>query len=173
MTTTEEQQVTPEPESAPAPPPLRKSHRNLYFILAIVGALVVGIGVGYASGHSAGTGSATPQVTKTVTVDVPGGTQTTTVTVTPSPPTPAGPATSIPTDASGVYVVGQDIQAGTWHTTGADPNDPSGNCYYALLSSTNTNNIIDNNNVTGPATVTIGSGVVAFETNGCAGWTKE
>jgi hypothetical protein len=45
-----------------------------------------------------------------------------------------------------------------------------GNCYYALLSSTNTDDIIDNNNVTGPATITVGPGVKAVDTSGCNPW---
>jgi hypothetical protein len=66
-------------------------------------------------------------------------------------------------------VVGQDIDPGTYHT---DSPSGGGNCYYALLSSTNTSDIIDNNNTTGPATITVGSGVKAVETQGCDGWQK-
>jgi serine/threonine protein kinase len=71
---------------------------------------------------------------------------------------------------SGVYVTGTDIKRGVYHTTGAVT--ASGNCYYALLRSTNTNDIIDNNNVTGPATITIRAAVKAVDTTGCKPWTR-
>jgi hypothetical protein len=65
----------------------------------------------------------------------------------------------------GVYVVGRDIKGGTWHTTGG------GQCYYAKLGSTDTSNIIDNNNITGPATVDLG-GAYAFDISGGCTWVK-
>lgn len=58
-----------------------------------------------------------------------------------------GEATQI--SADGVYVVGQDIPGGTWHTSGA------AQCYEATLASTDTSNILDNNNFTGPDTVSL------------------
>jgi hypothetical protein len=69
----------------------------------------------------------------------------------------------------GIYVVGTDIKPGVYHTAGATTAS-SGNCYYALLKSTNTNDVIDNNNVTGPATITVGPGVKAVDTTGCKPW---
>jgi len=150
--------------------PSRKKHTLRNVLLyggggAVV--LLIGVAIGAASGGTSQAGPR-PTVTVTTTITEPGQT----VTVTPSPPTPAGPATSIADDASGVYVVGVDIQPGIWHTAGADTNSPDPNCYYALLSSTDTSDIIDNNNVTGPATVTIGSNVKAFDVDGCQAWTK-
>jgi carboxypeptidase C (cathepsin A) len=68
--------------------------------------------------------------------------------------------------ADGVYVVGKDIPAGTYHTTGG------GQCYYATLGSTNTSNILDNNNFNGPETVDI-SGAYAFQINGGCTWARE
>ena len=67
--------------------------------------------------------------------------------------------------ADGVYVVGRDIPSGTYHTSGGSQ------CYYALLNSTNTNNISDNNIVSGPATVNL-NGVVAFDISGGCTWHK-
>ncbi len=67
--------------------------------------------------------------------------------------------------ADGVYVVGTDIPAGIYHTTGGSQ------CYYALLNSTDTNNISDNNIVSGPATVNL-NGVVAFNISGGCTWHK-
>jgi hypothetical protein len=66
--------------------------------------------------------------------------------------------------SDGVYVVGQDIKPGTYHTSGG------GQCYYALLSSDNTSDIIDNNNFTGPETVDT-SGAHAFQIAGGCTWT--
>jgi hypothetical protein len=65
----------------------------------------------------------------------------------------------------GVYVIGHDMKGGTWHTSGGSQ------CYYALLGSTDTSNIIDNNNITGPATVSLG-GAYAFEISGGCTWVK-
>jgi hypothetical protein len=70
------------------------------------------------------------------------------------------PATQI--SSTGVYVVGTDIASGTWHTSGSGG---TGNCYYATLKSTNTSDIIDNNNFSGPETVDL-SGAYAFELQG-------
>jgi TolA-binding protein len=70
--------------------------------------------------------------------------------------------------ADGVYVVGQDIQPGTWHTAG---DGGQGNCNYALLNSTNTDDIIDNNNFNGPDTVTVTS-AKALEINGDCTWAR-
>lgn len=65
----------------------------------------------------------------------------------------------------GVYVVGQDIPAGTYHTSGGNQ------CYYATLGSTDTSNIMDNNNFTGPETVDVSS-AYAFQISGGCTWTK-
>lgn len=65
----------------------------------------------------------------------------------------------------GVYVVGRDIKGGIWHTSGGSQ------CYYATLGSTDTSNIVDNNNFTGPDTVDLGS-AYAFEINGGCTWVK-
>jgi len=67
--------------------------------------------------------------------------------------------------ADGVYVIGRDIPSGTYHTSGGSQ------CYYALLNSTDTNNISDNNIVSGPATVNL-NGAVAFDISGGCTWHK-
>lgn len=63
----------------------------------------------------------------------------------------------------GIYQVGKDMKAGTYKTSGA------GGCYYAILNSTNTSDIADNNNIDGPAFVTVNRGQY-FETARCADW---
>ncbi len=70
--------------------------------------------------------------------------------------------------ADGVYVVGRDIKAGTWHTAG-DGGLGGFACYYATLNSTNTSNISDNNNFDGPETVNL-NGVYAFQISGPCTW---
>jgi hypothetical protein len=76
-------------------------------------------------------------------------------------------ASSISSD--GVYVVGSDIAAGTYHTAG---DGGSGDrCYYATLNSTNTDDISDNNNFDGPETVDV-SGAYAFQISGGCTWVK-
>ena len=98
----------------------------------------------------------------TVTVTEPGPTVTETDTVTVTPTANAqGQATQI--SADGVYVIGTDIAGGTWHTSGGQQ------CYEATLASTDTNNIIDNNNFTGPDTVGL-SGAKAFDVSGGCTW---
>jgi F0F1-type ATP synthase membrane subunit b/b' len=71
---------------------------------------------------------------------------------------------------SGVYVVGQDIKSGTWHTNGDGGNGlTSDACYFATLNSSNTEDIADNNNFDGAETVNI-AGAYAFEINGPCAW---
>jgi hypothetical protein len=55
--------------------------------------------------------------------------------------------------ADGVCVVGRDIPSGTYQTSG------DSQCYYATLGSTDTSNIMDNNNFNGPETVDVSRGV--------------
>ena len=71
----------------------------------------------------------------------------------------------------GVYVVGQDIAPGIYHTSGNGSNDPLNQCYFATLNSTNTSDISDNNNFNGPETVNL-NGVAAFQISGGCQWTK-
>jgi hypothetical protein len=67
--------------------------------------------------------------------------------------------------ADGVYVIGQDIPSGIYHTTGGN------DCHYATLGSTDTSNILDNNIINGPATVNV-SGAYALDISGGCTWTK-
>jgi hypothetical protein len=68
----------------------------------------------------------------------------------------------------GMYVVGQDIKSGTWHTNGSG-NTGANDCYFATLNSTDTTNIADNNNFDGPETVDV-SGAYALQTSGPCTW---
>ena len=68
----------------------------------------------------------------------------------------------------GVYVVGQDIKTGTWHTNGSGDTGAD-DCYFATLNSTDTSDIADNNNFDGPETVDV-SGAYAFQISGPCTW---
>ncbi len=75
---------------------------------------------------------------------------------------PSGPnATSF---SDGLYQAGVGIQPGQYRTDGTD------SCYWAKLSTGDTNSIIDSNLGAGPQTVTIDSPY--FESENCGTWTK-
>ncbi len=75
---------------------------------------------------------------------------------------PQGPnATSF---GDGLYQAGVAIQPGEYRTDGTDA------CYWAKLSSGDTNRIIENGLVAGPQTVTVDSPY--FESENCGTWTK-
>ena len=78
----------------------------------------------------------------------------------PQLPAP-GAATSF---GDGLYQVGLAIQPGSYHTNGA------ADCYWAKLSTGDTNKVIVNNVGAGPQTVTIDSPY--FESEACGSWTK-
>lgn len=65
----------------------------------------------------------------------------------------------------GTYVVGVDIDPGTWRT-GGQPN-----CYWARLRTLNTSDIINNNSSDGPQVVEIAASDKAFLTEHCGAWT--
>ncbi len=73
-------------------------------------------------------------------------------------------ANTVPGD--GTWHVGQDMAAGTYHSTG------NSDCYWQISSDPNGNNIIANNNVTGPAFVSVAPGQY-FESQMCSKWIKE
>ncbi|HWG61098.1 MAG TPA: hypothetical protein VG253_05235 [Streptosporangiaceae bacterium] len=70
----------------------------------------------------------------------------------------------------GVYVVGKDIKAGTWHTNGSGKTGQN-DCYFATLNSTDTTNIADNNNFDGAETVDVSS-AYAFQVSGPCTWVR-
>jgi hypothetical protein len=182
------QQTAPYPQQGPDPsepqpgyrPPGKpgpgKSWPARHKVLTVLGGViglfaVVGIAGAAASGTAAKTVTQ-PGPTVTVTQAAPTVTVTktftkrVTATRTAAPTSNAqGEATQI--SADGVYVISQDIPGGTWHTSGG------GQCYEATLSGTDTiNDIIDNNNFTGPDTVSM-TGAKAFDINGGCTWQHE
>lgn len=72
-------------------------------------------------------------------------------------------------DSDGTYIVGTDVAAGKWRSSGGD-----GFCYWARLSAfTGTLNAIIANDLTeGRTIVTIRSTDKGFETTGCGTWTR-
>ena len=123
--------------------------------------------------------SPTPQATRTsptagATV-TPMATPKATPTATPKPtPTPA-PPTATPEPAgysfgSGKKLVGSEIQATTYRTRSA-----SDGCYWERLSGLGgtLQEIIANDNSSGPVVVTIASSDVAFNSTRCAKWTQD
>ncbi|MEV4371351.1 hypothetical protein AB0J71_30065 [Nonomuraea sp. NPDC049637] len=87
-------------------------------------------------------------------------------------PTQPGPAQTGSTAGMRTFVVGVDMQPGTYRTTG--PVAGSTNCFWARLNSTSPDlgSVINAGAPTGPASVTIEPGDKAFQTAGCAQWTK-
>jgi hypothetical protein len=65
----------------------------------------------------------------------------------------------------GTYQIGVDVQPGTYYTSG------DGSCYYAILNSTDTNDIATNDLGAGPKLATLNPGKW-FETSGCPDWVK-
>lgn len=144
-----------------ASPPAPSKHRRWPWIVGIIVAFFFGIGIGES-------GQPTPTTPPTVSEPSPAGPVAVPqpAPVLPStPPVPAGPADTI--DQDGTYVIGTELQPGTYHTS------PAGECYWARLSSTaNESDIIANHIATGPTTVTIDKTDAAFLSQGCGTWTK-
>jgi hypothetical protein len=72
-------------------------------------------------------------------------------------------------EVDGTYIVGTDVSAGTWRSTGGEL------CYWARLKGFGgtLDEIIANDNVLGGSTVvTIGSADKGFVTRGCGTWTR-
>jgi hypothetical protein len=120
--------------------------------LAVGGAIVVGVGISSTSGST----------------DTPG--HETTAEASPkasASATPSGPATSF---TDGTFLVGADIEAGTYKTTG-ESSDLDLGCYWERASddSGSMDAIITNNYAQGPGRVTVNSGEV-FKTTGDCEW---
>jgi hypothetical protein len=123
----------------------------------IAGGLAVGVIVAIAVGTSGGN-------------DTPGHETTSDRSSAPSaaPATPDGPATSF---SDGTYLVGSDIEAGTYKTTGPDDSAWTDGCYWerAKNDSGDLDSIIANNYQEGPGRVTVNSGEV-FKVSGDCEW---
>lgn len=145
-------------------------------------AFVAGI-AGVAIGSSAAAGTvetvaapAPPPVVITETVQA------------PPPPVsipepPAAPADAVPAEeevqaasgtipGDGIFIVGTDIEPGTYRTTGPAGGESWQMCYSARLSglSGELDDIITNDISKGPKTVQVASSDEAFDTSGCSAW---
>ncbi|WP_225652190.1 hypothetical protein [Streptomyces pseudogriseolus] len=167
------------PAGTPTGP--KPSHRKAWLThgaTALV-ALVIGAGIG-GEGESGGkddSAAPAPAVTVTETapaeagVPEPAATVTEKVTVTPKPAKKPGAATTV--EGDGQYLVGDDMQAGTYKTAGPEKGSIIENCYWARTkdASGEFGAIIANDNLQGQGRVTVNKGEY-FETNGCQEWTK-
>lgn len=167
------------PAGPPAgPKPSRRKAWLTHGATAFV-ALLVGAGIG-GSGESGGTGdSAAPAPSVTVTKTAapahdkpkPRVTVTAKVTVKPKPAKKRGPATAV--EGEGQYLVGEDMQPGTYKTAGPDKDSIIENCYWARTknASGEFDAIIANENLQGQGRVTVNKGEY-FESKGCQKWTR-
>ncbi|MFA6908389.1 MAG: hypothetical protein WC289_00700 [Patescibacteria group bacterium] len=73
------------------------------------------------------------------------------------------------TFSDGTYILGTDIQGGTYKSSGGD------SCYYARLSGFggSIDEIITNENTSDPAIITIASSDRGFTSHGCGTWSKQ
>ncbi|MFF5303426.1 hypothetical protein ACFY5F_29090 [Streptomyces sp. NPDC013161] len=87
---------------------------------------------------------------------------------TAGPQQEAAPKGGIPGD--GTFLVGKDIQAGTYRSEGKNKYG----CYWARLSDTTGEGsaIITNGNAQGPAIIKIAAADKAFQTTDCKPWKK-
>ena len=138
--------------------------------IALVAGLLLGGALGFVGGSSSSTEAAPTTVTETASETT---TVESTVEVTAPPAEepeggdePGSAGAMIPGD--GTYLVGTDIEPGTYRAAGAD------SCYWARLSGTtgDLDEIIVNDFGSGQMVVTIAESDVAFETARCGTWEK-
>jgi hypothetical protein len=168
-------QYPPPNQSPNAPQPTPKKAASVWYrrtwVIAVAAA-IIGVGVGAASGATqsktktvakpgptvtatatttetaTATVTATPTVIKTVATRV----RTRTVTYTPAPP---------PSFSDGTYQAGVDIDPGRYR------DDGSADCYYQVSSDASGNNIIANDDSSGPMYAEVQSGQYLQVSGGC------
>ena len=134
-------------------------------LIAYPATALIALGIGASGGgDSAGSAVAGPTVTTTVageSTSEPAVTVTATPTVKVTETAPA-PEAQTAMSGDGTYEVGVDVQPGTYVSA-----PTSGiNCYWELGS------IIDNDNTTGQAVVTIKKSDKFFTSSGCSDWKR-
>lgn len=145
------------------------TRRKLAYAAGGVLVLFVGIGIGSASttpaGPSASDLAAAEQFRQMLAPNPSSsGSLPASIPVAPDPVVPAGPATAF---ADGTFVVGSDIEPGTYKA------NPAGQCYWARLSSTSSeSDIIANHLAGGLTTVTISASDKAFVSTDCGSWAR-
>ncbi|MEU4149476.1 hypothetical protein [Streptomyces sp. NPDC026659] len=180
-------QPTPHPFAQPPhqglPPTGRTPSRRRVWLTHGATALIAlifgaAIGGGGESGDTANASGALPAVTVTKTAAAkpqPAVTVTetvkATVTAKPKPVKKSGPPSSF--SGEGQYLVGEDIQEGTYRTGGPEKDSIIPNCYWARLknASGEFDAIIANDNLQGQGRVTLNKWEY-FKTSGCQDWKK-
>lgn len=167
------QPASPDPGESPTPPS-PPAQRVWPWVLLAVAAFVVGAVLG-AAGMSSSKKSASS--TQTVTVQAQPTTETQTTTITARTTTTASQSSSSATSSAtsgprtsfgdGTWMVGSGIEPGTYTTEGG------AGCYWARLGglSGETDDIIANDNASGPTSVTISGTDAAFQSQDCGTWT--
>ncbi|MEU2424726.1 hypothetical protein ABZ619_27515 [Streptomyces sp. NPDC007851] len=165
------------PPTGPAPSRRKVwlTHGATALVALVVGASIGGGGKSGGAADSArpapavtvtkaAAGEPKPAVTVTETVKA-------TVTAKPKPVKKPGPPSSF--SGEGQYLVGEDIQAGTYRTSGPEKDSVIPNCYWARLknASGEFDAIIANDNIQGQGRVTVNKGEY-FKTSGCQDWQK-
>lgn len=78
------------------------------------------------------------------------------------------PTSSAPAGLSdGTYLVGTDIKSGTYKTPGPADSDIMDSCYWSVNKDDLGEDIIANNNITGPARITVKTGRYLELSGGC------
>ncbi|MCX4661430.1 hypothetical protein [Streptomyces uncialis] len=178
----------PQPSSAGGKPSRRwalLTHGATAVVALMLGMAATGGG----DSGGAGDGKAAPAPTVTVTKAPRGGAPEPAATVTktvektvketvtakpkPAPKKAAEPGPSAAIEADGMFLVGEDIQAGTYKTAGPEDDDFGLGCYWSRQkdASGELTGIIANGNITGMTRVTVNKGEY-FETTGCLEWRK-
>ncbi|MCX2179005.1 hypothetical protein KV205_00440 [Streptomyces sp. SKN60] len=155
-------------QSRPSPSAPSPRRKILSHAAAALGGLLVGVLIGVVG--SRGDTADSPSVTQTVTA-TPQTTQTPETAGQPTISTPkkdSTPTAEIPGD--GVFLVGKDIQPGTYRSDGKD----NVLCYWARLSDTTgeLGDIIASGNAEGQAIVKIDPSDKAFQSSDCKSWQK-
>lgn len=165
----------PVPPTPMGPPP-KKKVKPLWIVLAVVGGVVVlclfgSVLIAMVGGDDTTKTTATNDVTAPAATDAPEPKTTEPDSPSPSPTPqktePAGPATTF---GDGQWLVGRDINAGTYRIAGPDDSG-LGSCYWerAKDASGELGSIIANDNPTGPADLTVNDGEYV-KSQGCQTW---
>lgn len=171
------------PPVPPQPPVQKPSRRKAWLTHGATAfiALIFGAAIGGNGESSSATDSARPApavtVTKTAGARAPKPAATVTktpkktATAKPKPTKKPGPPDTI--EGDGQYLVGEDIQAGTYKTAGPENDNFGLGCYWARTknASGEMEAIIANDNITGQSRVTVNRGEY-FETKGCLKWER-
>ncbi|HUR06044.1 MAG TPA: hypothetical protein VM347_26090 [Nonomuraea sp.] len=152
--------------------------------LTCVLGFLLGFFTGIGAEETTASSTAAPQMTMTIEGSTPPADQRTAPSEpgsTASSPAGPGPTASAPVGSSAppgglaatrTLIVGVDIQPGNYRTTGPVAGAPQ--CYWARMKSTSAqiSDVISAGMPAGPATVTILATDKAFQTAGCAEWSK-